>query len=740
MHQLTFVMLLLVALLSVVSAYQYDQTDSLVELEVGDTQAPDSLSSGSAGNSTSPVAAAVAAVTVTTPPPVNTAARNEAASRLTLSIRSPQFSTGKLSATLKGKADGYDTFKFSCTHLNTTSGESFTVNQTYNVFPKKMQLKGFKLDLKYDCELAVSDSKNILESFTKVKKGVVISRKRQTKLRAKVLDTLFGKGIAIFQVTGREAKYYRVKCVDMQSGEQYNRTYTNDQLKKSKDLATLPGLNYNSKYKCLVTAFVYTGEYFPKTIYPLYLSQKNMTDFRVKLAKTQHRLGSLEAKIAGNQGDVFSLSCQQTGSADKSTLVTLTLNKAQLKKQKNLVTLKGITNNVPYECSATATDSTHKYATAVQGPFPVTVAQKAQKHTRVIINEKQQNDKGEVKVRVINRQVDRYHITCETDDKDPSKRKMKVVPADKFGKRDETSIFLLRNTYYTCVVVGVDTKQVFAAAVLGTQRTFVYKASEFPAFPPNSKFNAVRRDGVTSYSLSFDPIPHALIWGYRLNCPGKKYIINIPKTNNTIVQDLNDFSKIVGIGKSQNCLLSSLLSENDKAKHPLALVKMLFSDVPAAPAAVQTRSSENQQVTLKFRRPSPNGSPITTYVVYDTITGTETQLSPINVVTSRYGEVRITVSGLKTGDEVKLKVAAVNSIGQGPSSEVSNNAFVGDVLSHPICKKDAAHVAKVGCAKLNATATTCNGQFWELNANKALLSCYLDGTTCATRDSNWCTF
>jgi len=98
--------------------------------------------------------------------------------------------------------------------------------------------------------------------------------------------------------------------------------------------------------------------------------------------------------------------------------------------------------------------------------------------------------------------------------------------------------------------------------------------------------------------------------------------------------------------------------------------------VPAAPV-IGTASAGEGSATVTWTAPNDGGSPITGYSVQVVNAGTGTPIGALHPAAA--GATSLTVTGLVNGTAVALQVQAVNAVGPGPFSALSNVVMPGGI-------------------------------------------------------------
>lgn len=121
-------------------------------------------------------------------------------------------------------------------------------------------------------------------------------------------------------------------------------------------------------------------------------------------------------------------------------------------------------------------------------------------------------------------------------------------------------------------------------------------------------------------------------------------------------------------------------------------------DIPCAPSVVCVSDSTNTSISLEWSRPADDGGMEILGYIIEMMKADETEWKRVNE--ELVAETHYTATGLQTGAEYKLRVAAVNHIGRGEDMETSELAQAVDRQTPPQVDIDASfkqtHIVKAG--------------------------------------------
>lgn len=121
-------------------------------------------------------------------------------------------------------------------------------------------------------------------------------------------------------------------------------------------------------------------------------------------------------------------------------------------------------------------------------------------------------------------------------------------------------------------------------------------------------------------------------------------------------------------------------------------------DIPCAPSVVCVSDSTNTSISLEWSRPADDGGMVVMGYIVEMLKGEETEWKRVNE--ELVAETNYTVTGLQTGAEYMLRIAAVNHVGRGDATEIPEPARAADRLTPPQVDLDATfkqtHIVKPG--------------------------------------------
>ncbi|QLH02685.1 hypothetical protein C5F47_03480 [Nitrosopumilus cobalaminigenes] len=243
-------------------------------------------------------------------------------------------------------------------------------------------------------------------------------------------------------------------------------------------------------------------------------------------------------------------------------------------------------------------------------------------------------------------------------------------------KRSSDSTFSIYNDG-----VGSSTSVTLTGLTKGSSYDFRVMAENEVGQSPESKIVStipmVIPFKITTLQISSDSTNVFLSWAapYDGGSPITDYIIEYKRSSDSTFSIYND-----GVGSSTGATLTGLtkgssydfivMAENEVGQSPESkIVSTILEGQPDKIRNVRALLTENGQISLSWAAPYDGGSPITDYII-EYKRSSDSTFSIYN--DGKNNKTNSMLSGLENGVSYDFKVTAVNKLGQGPNSDITD--------------------------------------------------------------------